>query len=70
MPHAAFSTTAPTERAAFLPTLPITTKHRGSPNLALAPRCGARPTPAAPAAPRRVPGAASPRPSTAPCLTR
>jgi hypothetical protein len=40
MPHSAL--TAPADPAAVLPPPPTATKPRGNPNLALAPRCGAR----------------------------
>jgi hypothetical protein len=42
MPHAAPTAAPPSDSAAFRPPPPATTKPRGNPNLALAPRCGAR----------------------------
>jgi hypothetical protein len=42
MPHAALTATAPADPAAVLPPPATATKPRGNPNLALAPRCGAR----------------------------
>jgi hypothetical protein len=42
MPHAALTATAPTDPAALLPPPPAAAKPHGNPNLALAPRCGAR----------------------------
>ena len=42
MPYAAFTAAVGAQPAAWLPPLPATNRFRGNPNLALAPRRGAR----------------------------